>query len=209
MLVGYARVSTDEQHLELQIDAFIEAGCERIFQDKLSGSIIERRELLQALQFARAGDTLVVWRLDRLSRSLRDLIDTVTKLESRGIQLKSLHESIDTSSNSGKLIFHLFGALAEFERNLIKERTLAGLHAARTRGRKGGRPPSQVSEKRKLVVKLYLERNYSVSQICQMMGISKPTMYKYVKASRAKSYLRRFSQNFTGVPQNWIHVGTT
>ena len=186
MLVGYARVSTDEQHLELQIDALIEAGCERIFQDKLSGSIIERRELLQALQFVRAGDTLVVWRLDRLSRSLRDLIDTVTKLESSGIQLKSLHESIDTSSSSGKLIFHLFGALAEFERNLIKERTLAGLHAARARGRKGGRPPSLVSEKRKLVVKLYLERNNSVSQICQMMGISKPTLYKYVKASRAK-----------------------
>ena len=187
MLVGYARVSTDEQHLELQIDALIEAGCERIFQDKLSGSIIERRELLQALHFARAGDTLVVWRLDRLSRSLRDLIDTVTKLESSGIQLKSLNESIDTSSSSGKLIFHLFGALAEFERNLIKERTLAGLHAARARGRKGGRPLSLVSEKRKLVVKLYLERNYSVSQICQMMGISKPTLYKYVKASRAKS----------------------
>ena len=186
MLVGYARVSTDEQHLELQIDALIEARCERIFQDKLSGSIIERRELLQALQFVRAGDTLVVWRLDRLSRSLRDLIDTVTKLESSGIQLKSLNESIDTSSSSGKLIFHLFGALAEFECNLIKERTLAGLHAARARGRMGGRPPSLVSEKRKLVVKLYLERNYSVSQICQMMGISKPTLYKYVKASRAK-----------------------
>ena len=117
MLVGYTRVSTNEQHLELQIDALIEAGCERIYQDKSSGSIIERRELLQALQFARAGDTLVVWRLDRLSRFLRDLIDTVTKLESSGIQLKSLNESIDTSSSSGKLIFHLFGALAEFERN--------------------------------------------------------------------------------------------
>ena len=116
-----------------------------------------------------------------------DLIDTVTKLESSGIQLKSLNESIDTSSSSGKLIFHLFGALAEFERNLIKERTLAGLHAARARGRKGGRPPSLVSEKRKLVVKLYLERNYSVSQICQMMGISKPTLYKYVKASRTNA----------------------
>ena len=186
MLVGYARVSTDEQHLELQIDALIEAGCERIFQDNLSGSIIDRRELLQALQFVRTGDTLVVWRLDRLSRYLRDLIDTVTKLESSGIHLKSFHESIDTSSSSGKLIFHLFGALADFERNLIAERTLAGLHAARARGRKGGRPPRLVSEKRNLVAKFYLERNYSVSQICQMMGISKPTLYKYVKASRVK-----------------------
>ena len=183
MLVGYARVSTDEQHLELQIDALIDAGCERIFQDKLSGSIIERRELLQALQFARAGDTLVVWRLDRLSRSLRDLIDTVTKLESNGIQLKSLNESIDTSSSSGKLIFHLFGALAEFERNLIKERTLAGLQAARARGRKGGRPPSLDAEKRKLAIKLYNDKNYSVNQVCQVMGISKPTLYKYVRVS--------------------------
>ena len=125
--------------------------------------------------------------LDRLSRSLRDLIDSVTKLESNGIQLKSLHESIDTSSSSGKLTFHLFGALAEFERNLIKERTLAGLHAARARGRKGGRSPSQVSEKRKLVVKLYLERNHSVSQICQIVGISKPTLYKYVKVLRTNA----------------------
>ena len=187
MLIGYARVSTGDQSLILQIDALEEAGCERVFRDQISGVVNTRPNLNQALNFARPGDTLVVWRLDRLSRSLRDLIETVTLLESRGVQLKSLHESIDTESSSGKLIFHLFGALAEFERNLIKERTLAGLHAARARGRKGGRPPSLVSEKRKLVVKLYLERNYSVSQICQMMGISKPTLYKYVKASRAKS----------------------
>ena len=124
---------------------------------------------------------MVVWRLDRLSRSLRDLIETVTLLESRGVQLKSLHESIDTASSSGKLIFHLFGALAEFERNLIKEKTLAGLQAARARGRKGGRPPSLDAEKRKLAVKLYNDKNYSVNQVCQVMGISKPTLYKYVR----------------------------
>ena len=184
MLIGYARVSTGDQSLTLQIDALEEAGCDRVFQEKVSGIVNTRPNLNQALNFARPGDTLVVWRLDRLSRSLRNLIETVTLLESRGVQLKSLHESIDTASSSGKLIFHLFGALAEFERNLIKERTLAGLQAARARGRKGGRPPSLDAEKRKLVAKLYSEKNHSVNQICQIMGISKPTLYKYVQAER-------------------------
>ena len=183
MLIGYARVSTRDQSLILQIDALDEAGCERNFQDQVSGIVNTRPNLNQALNFARPGDTLVVWRLDRLSRSLRDLIETVTLLESRGVQLKSLHESIDTASSSGKLIFHLFGSLAEFERNLIKERTLAGLHAARARGCKGGRPPSLDAEKRKLAVKLYNDKDYSVRQICQMMEISKPTLYKYVRVS--------------------------
>ena len=181
MLIGYARVSTGDQSLTLQIDALKEEGCERVFQDQVSGIVNTRPNLNQALNFARSGDILVVWRLDRLSRSLRDLIETVTLLESRGVQLKSLHESIDTASCSGKLIFHLFGALAEFERNLIKERTLAGLQAARARGRKGGRPPSLNSEKQKLAAKLYSEKNHSVNQICQIMGISKPTLYKYVR----------------------------
>ena len=183
MLIGYARVSTEDQSLTLQIDALEEAGCDRVFQDKTSGIVNTRPNLNQALNFARPGDALVVWRLDRLSRSLRDLIETVTLLESRGVQLKSLHESIDTGSSSGKLIFHLFGALAEFERNLIKERTLAGLQAARARGRKGGRPPSLDTENRKLAVKLYNDKNYSVNQVCQVMGISKPTLYKYVRVS--------------------------
>ena len=174
MLIGYARVSTGDQSFTLQIDALEEAGCERVFQDQVSGVVNTRPNLNQALNFARPGDTLVVWRLDRLSRSLRYLIETVTLLESRGVQLKSLHESIDTASSSGKLIFHLFGALAEFERNLIKERTRAGLQAARARGRKGGRPPALDAAKRKLAVKLYNDKNYSVNQICQVMGISKP-----------------------------------
>ena len=124
----------------------------------------------------------MVWRLDRLSRSLKDLIELVTQLEIRGIGLKSLHESLDTSSSSGKLIFHLFGALAEFERNLIRERTQAGLQAARARGRKGGRPKALDAQKRRLTVQLYAEKKYTVKQICQMMGISKPTLYKYLKA---------------------------
>jgi len=184
MLVGYARVSTDDQNLNLQRDALDQAGCEQIFEDQLSGAKAERPGLHQALQYARAGDTLVVWRLDRLSRSLRDLIEMVTLLESKGVGLKSLQEAIDTSSSSGKLIFHIFGALAEFERNLIRERTQAGLQAARARGRKGGRPKALNKDKRALAVKLYDEKKHTVDQICEMMGISKPTLYKYIEAAR-------------------------
>ena len=136
MLSGYARVSTGDQSLKLQFDALEEAGCEQVFQDKISGIVNTPPNLNQALNFARPGDALVVWRLDLLSRSLRDLIEIVTLLESRGVQLKSLHESIDTASSNGKLIFHLFGALEEFERNLIKERPLAGLQAARASGKR-------------------------------------------------------------------------
>ena len=186
MLVGYARVSTDDQNLNLQRDALDQAGCEQIFEDQLSGAKAERPGLHQALQYARAGDTIVVWRLDRLSRSLKDLIEMVTLLESKGIGLKSLQEAIDTSSSSGKLIFHIFGALAEFERNLIRERTQAGLQAARARGRKGGRPKSLNKDKQALAVKLYDEKKHTVDQICEMMGISKPTLYKYIKAAKGR-----------------------
>ena len=186
MLVGYARVSTDDQNLNLQRDALDQAGCEQIFKDQLSGAKAERPGLHQALQYARTGDTIVVWRLDRLSRSLKDLIEMVTLLESKGIGLKSLQEAIDTSSSSGKLIFHIFGALAEFERNLIRERTQAGLQAARARGRKGGRPKSLNKDKQALAVKLYDEKKHTVDQICEMMGISKPTLYKYIKAAKGR-----------------------
>ena len=184
MRVGYARVSTDDQNLNLQRDALKQAGCEQLFEDQLSGAKAERPGLQQALQYARAGDTLVVWRLDRLSRSLKDLIEMVTLLESKGIGLMSLHEAIDTSSSSGKLIFHIFGALAEFERNLIRERTQAGLQAARARGRKGGRPKALNKDKQALAVKLYDEKKHTVDQICEMMGISKPTLYKYIEAAK-------------------------
>jgi DNA invertase Pin-like site-specific DNA recombinase len=185
MLVGYARVSTDDQNLDLQKDALIQIGCERIFEDHFSGAKAERPGLKEALDYVRPGDVLVVWRLDRLSRSLKDLIDMVTLLESRKIGLKSLHESIDTSSSSGKLIFHMFGALAEFERNLIRERTQAGLTAARARGRQGGRPPSLSAAKQKLAVELYDERKHTINQICHIMGISKPTLYKYIGIAQA------------------------
>lgn len=181
MLIGYARVSTDDQNLDLQHDSLINAGCERIFEDQITGSKIQRPGLGAALEFAREGDIFVVWRLDRLSRSLKDLIEMVALLDSKKIGLRSLHESIDTSSSSGKLIFHIFGALAEFERNLIRERTHAGLQAARARGRHGGRPYKLSADKAKLVIQLYENKEQSIKQICDLVGISKPTLYKYLK----------------------------
>jgi DNA invertase Pin-like site-specific DNA recombinase len=194
MLIGYARVSTDDQNLDLQMDALTKAGCERILEDHLSGAKAERIGLQEALNYARAGDTIVVWRLDRLSRSLKDLIEIVALLESKDIELKSLQEAIDTSSSTGKLIFHIFGALAEFERNLIRERTYAGLKAARARGRKGGRPKALDKDKRALVVKLYEEKKHTIKQICQIMGISKPTLYKYVHEKNLEKKTRVFTE---------------
>lgn len=181
MLIGYARVSTDDQKLHLQKDALDGAGCEKLFSDQMSGAKSERPGLQEAIAYARSGDTIVVWRLDRLSRSMKDLIEVVALLDSKGIGLKSLQESIDTQTPNGKLIFHIFGALAEFERNLIRERTRAGLAAARARGRKGGRPPALNPDKRNLAVKLYNEKQHNLKTICEMMGISKPTLYKYLE----------------------------
>jgi DNA invertase Pin-like site-specific DNA recombinase len=139
MLIGYARVSTSDQTLNLQKDALKKAGCARIFTDTASGAKSERVGLDEALNYVRSGDTLVVWRLDRLGRSLKHLIETITTLNNRNINFQSITEAIDTTTSGGKLIFHIFGALAEFERDIIKERTQAGLTAARARGRKGGR----------------------------------------------------------------------
>ncbi|STO91734.1 recombinase family protein [Fluoribacter dumoffii] len=182
MLIGYARVSTDDQNLNLQYDALKKAGCERIFDDQITGSKMQRPGLEATLEFAREGDIIVVWRLDRLSRSLKDLIEMVALLDSKKIGLKSLNESIDTASSSGKLIFHIFGALAEFERTLIRERTHAGLQAARTRGRNGGRPKKLSTDKAKLAIKLYEEKLHSIQKICELIGVSKPTLYKYLKS---------------------------
>ncbi len=180
MLIGYARVSTDDQDLSLQCDALRQAACQKIYEDKLSGVQAARPGLDRLMESLRSGDELVVWRLDRLGRSLKDLIALVEVLEERGVGLVSLHESISTTSSSGKLVFHLFAALAEFERNLIRERTQAGLVAARSRGRKGGRPKALDLAKRQLVVRLYNERRLSVAEICRMLGISKPTLYAYL-----------------------------
>lgn len=181
MLIGYARVSTDDQNLNFQHDALKSAGCERIFNDQITGRKIQRPGLDSTLEFARQGDIVIVWRLDRLSRSLKDLIEIVALLDSKKIGLRSLHESIDTSSSSGKLIFHIFGALAEFERNLIRERTHAGLQAARARGRQGGRPKKLSTDKTNLAQQLYDGKMHSINKICELIGVSKPTLYKYLK----------------------------
>lgn len=180
MYVGYARVSTHEQNLDLQEDALEKAGCEKIFTDKVSSVASARPGIEEALSFLREGDTLVVWRLDRLGRSLRHLIDLVGTLQERKIGFQSLQESIDTAHSGGKLIFHMFGALAEFERQLITERTRAGLSAARARGRKGGRPKALNKQEIELAVRLYNERKNSIMEICQIFKISKPTLYKYL-----------------------------
>src|SRR4051812_31806499 len=168
MLVGYARVSTSDQTLNLQHDALTAAGCTRIFTDTASGAQAERKGLTDVLSYVRAGDTLVVWKLDRLGRSLKDLITRITDLHTRGVGFKSLTENIDTTTSGGKLIFHIFGALAEFERDIIQERTTAGLEAARTRGKRGGRPWALSPNKIKLARTLYADKNNSISDICKM-----------------------------------------
>lgn len=180
MLIGYARVSTDDQNLDLQRDALQAAGCERVFEDMVSGARADRSGLTTLMSMLRAGDTVVIWRLDRLGRSLKNLIELVERLEAAKVGLRSLQENIDTTSSGGKLVFHLFGALAEFERNLIRERTQAGLVAARARGRMGGRPKRLDPAKLALALKLHRERNHTVEEICKMMGISKSTLYNYL-----------------------------
>lgn len=180
MLVGYARVSTGEQNLDLQIDALKQAGCERVFSDEMSGVKAERPGLSEALAFLRADDTLVVWRLDRLGRSLKDLVARVEELRKRGIGFRSLHESIDTTSSVGKFQFHVFSALAEFERDLIRDRTLAGLRAARARGRLGGRPKGMTPAKVKMAARLMQDRSVSIQEICRTLGVLRTTLYRYV-----------------------------
>jgi DNA invertase Pin-like site-specific DNA recombinase len=181
MLIGYARVSTYEQTLNLQQDALTTAGCNKIFTDTASGAKAERKGLDEALNYVRKGDTLVVWRLDRLGRSLPHLIATMTNLEGRGIGFKSLTENIDTTTSGGKLIFHIFGALAEFERNLIRERTQAGLAAARERGRIGGRPKALTGKRLSIAQSLYDDPKNSIPEICRTLKISKVTLYRYIK----------------------------
>ena len=182
MLIGYARVSTADQNLDLQTDALKKASCEKLYCDKISGVKADRPGLTQALEVARAGDALVIWRLDRLGRSIKDLIQISETLKARSIALKSLQEGIDTTTSTGQLMFNLLAVLAEFEKNLINERSKAGLAAARSRGKLGGRPKSLTQSQQKLAVKLYHEREHSIAEICKMMNISKPTLYSYVTA---------------------------
>ena len=181
MNIGYARVSTLEQNLDLQIDALKKSGCEKIVTDEISGSVSERPGLSKLKEILREGDTLVVWRLDRLGRSLKHLIEIINNFEEKGVAFQSLEETINTKTPTGKLIFHLFASLAEFERNLTIERTRAGLEAARARGRQGGRPKKLEKSKRQLAVDLYHAKKHSIKQICSTVGITKPTLYKYIR----------------------------
>lgn len=183
MLIGYARVSTQDQNLDLQLDALDKAGCEKVFTDKVTGANATRPGLDEALSHLRHDDTLVVYKLDRLGRSIRHLIDTFQALEKRGIGFKSLQEAIDTTTPGGKLVFHIFCALAEFERDLIRERTQAGLSSARARGRKGGRPKA-LSKKQEQQAKVLLkDASVSIGEICKTLKISRSTLYRYAAAN--------------------------
>lgn len=189
MKFGYARVSTQDQKFELQIDALKEAGCEKVFKEKASGSRTKRVELDKLLDQMRSGDELIIWKLDRLGRSLPHLVSIVQELLDRGIGLKSLNDPIDTTSSQGRFVFNLFASLAEFEREIIRERTLAGLKSARARGRKGGRKPglSDNAEKTAIAAEvLYKEKCLSINEICNKLSISRPTLYKYLRFRKVK-----------------------
>lgn len=183
MFIGYARVSTEDQHLHMQEDALKSAGCEEVFTDIASGTKSQRPGLEKTLSYLREGDTLVVWKLDRLGRSLQHLIQTIKNLVDKKIGFRSLQESIDTTTSGGKLIFHIFSALAEFERDLIVERTEAGLKAARARGRMGGRPPMLNKRQISKLKQHYKDQNITVSEICKIFQISRPTFYNYLKTN--------------------------
>ncbi len=183
MNIGYARVSTADQNLDLQNDALKGAGCETIYTDKMSGAKTDRPGMEEILGFIRKGDTLVVWKLDRLGRSLKHLIQVMNQLEERGIYFKSVQERLDTSTPGGKLIFHVFGALAEFERDIIRERTLAGLASARARGRVGGRPRKLSKKQVEMAKNLMKDVSIPIAEICSTLGVSKATLYRYIKVS--------------------------
>ena len=182
MLIGYARVSTQDQNLDLQINALKKAGCKKIFDDKISGSRAERPGLAKALDMLREDDTLVVWKLDRLGRSVKNLVDLVTKLQKQGVHFKSLTDSIDTSTTSGRFFFHVMASLAQMERELTAERTRAGLEVARQLGRKGGRKrqmtDSKIASARKLLANGIPPRDVAAN-----LGVSVPTLYRWIPAS--------------------------
>jgi DNA invertase Pin-like site-specific DNA recombinase len=186
MLIGYARVSTQDQNPQLQIDALRAVGCtdDQIYVEKASGAQRERAQLRAAIDYMRDGDTLVVWKLDRLARSLKQLIDTVDGLEARGIGLRSLTDNIDTTTAGGRLIFHIFGALAEFERNIIRERTTAGLEAARARGRTGGRPRGLSEDQVAAARAMMSDPEITVARVAEHLGVGVSTLYRYLPGGR-------------------------
>ena len=183
MKFGYARVSTTDQNLSLQLDALQKAGCERIFQEHISGAKADRVELGKLLELLRDGDEIVIWKLDRLGRSLQHLIDLVAQLEDRGVGLTSLNDHIDTSTPAGKLVFRIFASLAEFERELIRERTMAGLAAAKSQGRVGGKPKglSEEAKKQARVAESLYKEKYPVKEIARQLKLSRTTVYKYLE----------------------------
>jgi DNA invertase Pin-like site-specific DNA recombinase len=183
MIIGYARLSTTEQNLDLQRDALKRAGCEKIIEDKVSGGKVQRPGLERVHDALRSGDVLAVWRLDRLGRSLKHLIELMAELEDDRIGFQSVTESIGTTTPGGKLVFHIFGVLAEFERNLIRERTYARLAAARARDRKGGRRKRLGEKQRAVAVDLYRPKKHTIDEICKAVAMSRPTPYKYVEAA--------------------------
>lgn len=182
MQIGYARISTHDQNLALQNDALAAAGCEKIFTDVASGAATERAGLADALTHLRSGDVLVVWRLDRLGRSLKHLIETVTALQSRAVGFRSLTEGIETETSGGRLVFHLFACLSEFERSVIQERTRAGLAAARARGRRGGRPAVLDADEIALAQRMHADPANSAADICRALDVSRATPYRYLKS---------------------------
>lgn len=182
-LIGYARVSTSDQNADAQLDALTQAGCLKVFTDRASGAIDERPELNRMLDQLRPGDTVVVFKLDRLGRNLKHLIQTISSLEERGIGFRSLTEGIDTTSPGGRLLFHLIGAVAQFERDLIGERTRAGLEAARARGRNGGRPTVMSSAKLDVARKMYASRGHTVAEIAETLGVSRATIYRSLRTA--------------------------
>jgi len=184
MIIGYARVSTKDQNLDMQLDALKKYGCEKIHQETISGANSKRPILEKILNDIRSGDVLVIWKLDRLGRNLKNLINIVNDLSDRKIGLISLNDPIDTTTPQGKLTFNIFASLAEFERDIIKERTKAGLDAAKARGRLGGRPKglsTSAKSKSYAAETLYKENKYSIDEICKQLAISKGTLYSYLK----------------------------
>lgn len=185
MLIGYARVSTDDQTTDLQLDALAKAGCEQVFTEKASGAQRDRPQLKAALKYARKGDTIVVWKLDRLARSLKQLIETVEDLEARKIGFKSLTEAIDTTTPGGRLVFHIFAALAEFERGIIRERTVAGLAAARARGARVGRKPSLGPKDLAAARAMLKDPRISIGEVARRLGVAPSTLYRHIPSARA------------------------
>jgi DNA invertase Pin-like site-specific DNA recombinase len=185
MKIGYARVSTDLQSTDGQIDALKSAGCDKIFEETASGAQRDRPELLAALNYLRPGDSIFVWRLDRLARSLKQLLETVEDLDARQIGLVSITENIETVSPSGKLVFHIFAALAEFERNLIRQRTMQGLMAAKRMGRVGGRPPSLNAASLRAAKAMLSDDGLTVAEVAERLNIAVSTLYRHLPGGRS------------------------